>query len=85
MKNTSTFKSKHSNIQSLLNNENSNCNFKMVVYLIECSVSGKQYNGSTTKFRRRAYNYKSTHRNFWKEQIKPSPYSETVSRTLSAE
>ena len=70
MKNTSTFKSKHSNIQSLSNKENSNCNSKMVVYLIECRVSGKQYNGSTaTKFRRRANNYKSTHRNFWKEQI----------------
>ena len=41
----------------------------MVAYLIECSVSGKQYNGSTgTKFCARAHNYKSTHRNFWKEQ-----------------
>ena len=70
MKNTSTFKSKHSNIQSLSNKQNSNCNSKMVVYLIECRVSGKQYNGSTaTKFRRRANNYKSKHRNFWKEQI----------------
>ena len=41
----------------------------MVVYLIECSVSRKQFNGSTvTKFRARANNYKSTHRNFRKEQ-----------------
>ena len=42
----------------------------MVVYLIECRVCGKQYNGSAeTKFRARANNYKSTHRNFRKEQI----------------
>ena len=42
----------------------------MVVYLIECSVCGKQYNGSTvTTFRARANNYKSTHLNFRKEQI----------------
>ena len=42
----------------------------MVVYLIECRICGKQYNGSTvTKFRARANNYKSTHRNFRKEQI----------------
>ena len=42
----------------------------MVVYLIECRVYGKQYNGSTvTKFRARANSYKSTHRNFRKEQI----------------
>ena len=42
----------------------------MVVYLIECRVCGKQYNGSTvTKFRARANNYKSTHCNFRKEQI----------------
>ena len=41
----------------------------MVVYLIECMGCGKQYNGSTvTKVRARANNYKSTHRNFWKEQ-----------------
>ena len=41
----------------------------MVVYLIECKVCGKQYSGSTvTKFHARANNYKSTHRNFWKEQ-----------------
>ena len=42
----------------------------MVVYLIECRLCGTQYNGSTIrKFRARANNYKSTHRNFWKEQI----------------
>ena len=42
----------------------------MVVYLIECRVCGKQYNGSTvTKFRARDNNYKSTHSNFRKEQI----------------
>ena len=42
----------------------------MVVYLIECRVCGKQYNGSTViKFCARANNYKSTHRNFRKEQI----------------
>ena len=41
----------------------------MIVYLIECRVCRKQYNGSTvTKFRPRADNYKSTHRNFRKEQ-----------------
>ena len=41
----------------------------MVVYLIECRVCRKQYNSSTvTKFRARANNYKSTHRNIWKEQ-----------------
>ena len=41
----------------------------MVGYLIECRVCGKQYDGSTvTKFRARANNYKSMHRNFRKEQ-----------------
>ena len=69
MKNTSTFKSKHSNEVYQIK-KNFNCNSKMVVYLIECRVCGKQYNGSTvTKFRARANNYKSTHRNFRKEQI----------------
>ena len=69
MKNTSTFKSKHSNeVYQIKKNFNSNS--KMVVYLIECRVSGKQYNGSTvTEFCARANNYKSTHRNFRKEQI----------------
>ena len=42
----------------------------MLVYLIECRVCEKQYNGSTvTKFRARANKHKSTYRNFWKEQI----------------
>ena len=42
----------------------------MVVYLIKCRVSQKPHNGSTvTKFRARANNYGSTHRNFRKEQI----------------
>ena len=69
MKNTSTFKSKHSNEVYQIK-KNFNCNSKMVVYLIECRVCRKQYNGSTvTKFRARANNYKSTHRNFRKEQI----------------
>ena len=69
MKNTSTFKSKHSNeVYQIKKNFNSNS--KMVVYLIECRVCGKQYNGSTVrKFCARANNYKSTHRNFRKEQI----------------
>ena len=41
----------------------------MVVYLIECKVCGKQYNGSTMKmFFATANNYKSTYRNFQKEQ-----------------
>ena len=41
----------------------------MVVYLIENTVCGKQYNGSTMKkFRARAINYKSTHRKFRKEK-----------------
>ena len=39
-------------------------------HLIECRVWRKEYNGSTvTKFRARANNYKSMHRNFRKEQI----------------
>ena len=69
MKNTSTSKSKNSNEVYQIK-KNFNCNSKMVVYLIECRVCGKQYNGSTvTKFRARANNYKRTHRNFRKEQI----------------
>ena len=68
MKNTSSFKSKHSN-EVFQTKENFNCNSKMV-YLIECRVCGKQHNGSTVKkFRARANKYKSTHRNFQKEQI----------------
>ena len=53
MKNTSTFKSKHSN----------------EVYQIECRVCGTQYDSTVPKFRARANNYKSTHHNFQKEQI----------------
>ena len=69
MKNTSTFESKHSN-EVYQTKKNFNFNSKMVVYLIECRVCRKQYNGSTvTKFRARANNYKSTHRNFRKEQM----------------
>ena len=65
MKNTSTFKSKHSNGFCQIK-KNFNCNSKMVVYW----WNGKEYSGSTaTKFRARANNYKRTHRNFWKEQI----------------
>ena len=68
MKNTGTFKSKHSNeVYQIM--KNFNCNFKMVVYLIECSICRKQYNGSTvTKFRATANNYKSIHRITRKEQ-----------------
>ena len=66
MKNTSTFKSKHSNEVYQIK-KNFNCNSKMVVYLIKGRVCGKQYNGSTvTKFRARANNYKRTHGNFRK-------------------
>ena len=46
MKNTSTFKSKHSNEVYQIKKK-FNCNSKMVVYLIECRICGKQYNGST--------------------------------------
>ena len=69
MKNTSTFKSKHSNAVYRIR-KNCNCNSKMVIYLIECRVCGMQCNSSTvTKFCTTANNYKSTHRNFRKEQI----------------
>ena len=68
MKNTNAFKSKHSNEVYQIKKK-FNCNSKMVVYLIEFRVCRKQYNSSAaTKFRARANNYKSTHRNFWKEQ-----------------
>ena len=74
MKNTSTFKSKHSN-KVYQTKKNFNCNSKLIVYLIERRVCGKQYNGRTmTKFRARANNYKSAHRNFRKNkhcQTKP--------------
>ena len=69
MKNTSTFKSKHSNEVYQIK-KNVNCNSNMVVYLIECRVCRKQYNGSTvTKFSTRSNNYKSPHCNFRKKQI----------------
>ena len=69
MKNTSIFKSKHLNEVYQIK-KNFNCNSKMLVYLIEYRICRKQCNGSTvTKFCARANNYKSTHRNFWKEQI----------------
>ena len=48
MKNTSTFKSKHSNEVYQIK-KNFNCNSKMVIYLIECRVCGKQYNGNNYK------------------------------------
>ena len=68
MKNTNAFKSKHSDEVYQIKKK-FNCNSKMVVYLIEFRVCRKQYNSSAvTKFRARANNYKSTHRNFWKEQ-----------------
>ena len=42
-----------------------NCNSKMVVYLIKCSVYRKQYKSTAvTKFSARANKYKSTHRIF---------------------
>ena len=67
MKNTSTFNNKHSNEVYQIK-KNFNCNSKMVAYLIECRVCGKQYNGSAmTKFRARGNNYASTHCNFRKE------------------
>ena len=72
MKNTSTFKSKHSNEVCQIN-KNCNCNSKMQIYLKECRVCGKQYNGSiVTLFRATANTYKSPHRNFWKEQKLPN-------------
>ena len=64
MKNTGTFKSKHSN-EVYQKKENFNCNSKMVVYLMETRVCRKQYSGTAvTKFCARANNYKSTDRNF---------------------
>ena len=66
MKNTSTFKNKHSNeVYQIKKNFNS----KIVVYLIEYRICGKQCNGSTvTKFCARTNSFKSTHHNFRKEQ-----------------
>ena len=46
MKNRSTFKSKYSNVVYQIK-KNFNCNSEMVVYLIECKICRKQYNGST--------------------------------------
>ena len=44
----------------------------MVVCLIEFRICGKQYNGSiVTTFCARGNNFKSTHRNFRKEQKVP--------------
>ena len=69
MKKTSNFKSKHSNEVYQIKKK-FNCNSKMVVYLIECRICRKQYDGCTVaKFCARGNNYKSTHRNFRKEQI----------------
>ena len=64
-KNTSFLKSKHSNEVYQIK-KNFNCNSKMAVYLTECRVCGKQYNGSTVTITcaRAANNYKSKHRNF---------------------
>ena len=68
MKNTSTFRGKYSKEVYQINKK-FNCNSKMVVYLIECSVCRKQYKSTTvTKFSTRVNNYKSTHRNFWNGQ-----------------
>ena len=70
MKNTSTFKRKHlSEVYQI--KKSFNRNSKIIVYLIECRVCGKQYNGSNvTNIRARVNNYKNTHRNFRKEQAK---------------
>ena len=48
MNNTSSFKSKHSN-EVYQMKKNFNCNFKMVVYLIECRVCEKQYTMIVTR------------------------------------
>ena len=68
VKNTSTFKSKHLTKEHQIK-KSFKCNSKIVAYLIECRVSGKQcIISSVTKFPARANNHKSTHRNFRKEQ-----------------
>ena len=68
LKNTSTFEGKDSNEVYQIKRK-INCNSKMLVYLIECSVCRKQYKSTTViKFRPRTNNYKSTHCNFWKGQ-----------------
>ena len=49
--------------------KNFDCNSKMVVYLIQRRICGKQCNSSTkTTFRAGANNYKSIYRDFRKEQ-----------------
>ena len=69
MKNTSTFKSKHSNGFYQMK-KNFNCNSKIVACLIECRVCKKQYNDSTvTKFDTRDNIDKRAHRHFGKEKI----------------
>ena len=68
MNNTSTFKSKHS-IRFYQIKRNFNCNSEKVIYLIECRVCIKQYNGSSVKkFHARVNNNESTHSTFRKEQ-----------------
>ena len=68
MKNTNTHKSKHSN-EIYQIKKTFSCNSKMVVYLIQGRICGKQDNGSiVTKFRTRANSHKSTYRNFRKRQ-----------------
>ena len=68
MKNANTFESNLSNEVYQIK-KNFNCNSKMLVYLIECRISEKQYNGITvTKVCARANNYKTTYHNFRKEQ-----------------
>ena len=71
MKNTNTFESNLSNEVYQIK-KNFNCNSKMLVYLIECRISEKQYNGITvTKVCARASNYKTTYHNFRKEEKLP--------------
>ena len=68
IKNTSTFKSKHS-VEVYQIKKNFKCSSKMVVYLVECRVCEKHYNDSImTKVCARTNNYNSTGCNFRKEQ-----------------
>ena len=70
MKNTYTYKSKHSN-EIYQIKKTFSCNSKMVVYLIQGRICSKQDNGSiVTKFCTRANSHKSTYRNFRKRQKK---------------
>ena len=67
MKDTCTFKSKH--LDEIHKISKYNCNSKMTVYLIECTICCEQYTGSTkAKFRSRANNYKSTQRKFMNKE-----------------